>query len=74
MALIGTHTLNSLNADDPDSVLEQVGISHIPALLRLGAQGSNTSGHNQAQPGIKVDYLRVFQPANNYNDMEPLYQ
>ena len=63
-----------LNADDPDSVLEQVGISHIAAPIQLGAQGGTTSSGSRAQPGIKVDYVRVFQPDNNYSDMEPLYQ
>ena len=65
-----------LNADDPDSVLEQVGISHIPAPIRfsVSGSGSNINAGNRTQPGIKVDYVRIFQPANNYNDMEPLYQ
>ena len=59
-----------LDPGDPDSVLEQLGVSHVPASLRLRAWTYIGS----LQPGLELDYIRVFQPENNYADMEPIYQ
>ncbi|WP_420443401.1 cadherin-like beta sandwich domain-containing protein [Candidatus Poriferisodalis sp.] len=59
---------------DPNSVLEQAGISHVPASIYIGnSQATSTNGRS-AQPGILIDYVRVFQPQNNYGDMDPVFQ
>ena len=62
-----------LTPGDPESVLEQLGVSHVPASFYLGAwafPGTLTD----AQPGILIDYVRVFQPENSYSGMEPVFQ
>ena len=58
---------------DEESVLEQIGISHVPGPIHLGAWG-HLSSAIAGSPGVMIDYVRVYQPANNYTDMEPLYQ
>ncbi len=60
---------------DADSVLERLGIAHVPARIDLGAWNQNMTAEfatNEAR--LAVDYIRVFQPRNRYADMEPVYQ
>ena len=59
---------------DPDSVLEQAGISHVPADIYIGNSQAVSTGGRSAKPGLLIDYIRVFQPANNYDDMDPVFQ
>ena len=59
---------------DPDSILEQAGISHVPASIDITTIHATSTGGRGAQPGLLIDYVRVFQPQNNYGDMEPVFQ
>ena len=60
---------------DASSLLEQVGVTHVPLPLHL-----NTWSYmvKERQPYIRrrltFDYVRVWQPENHYADMEPVYQ
>ena len=62
-----------LVAGDEDSVLEKVGVSHVSVPMHLGGWG-NGQGERPSNPGMKIDYIRVFQPENHYSDMEPVFQ
>ncbi|MCY3814417.1 MAG: hypothetical protein OXH15_21775 [Gammaproteobacteria bacterium] len=57
---------------DEDSVLEQVGVSHLP--LSLGIDGWGWPNNPDVRQRMRLDYVRVFQPRNRYADMEPVYQ
>ena len=57
---------------DPDSILEKIGISHIPLEFELHAHGNPSS--DRIQTKLKIDYIRVFQPVDRYTGMEPVYQ
>ena len=60
---------------DPDTVLEQVAVSHVPAPVAFGAWGYlNRTRHPHIRTRMKVDYIRLWQPQNHYSDMEPVYQ
>ena len=61
-----------LDPDDADSVLEQVGVAHMPLHLGMAAWGG--AGKDVILTKLRVDYIRVFQPANLYADMDPVYQ
>ena len=60
---------------DAGSLLEQVGVAHVPLPLHL-----NTWSYmvKEKQPYIRrrltFDYVRIWQPENHYADMEPVYQ
>ena len=60
---------------DAGSLLEQVGVAHVPLPLHL-----NTWSYmvGERQPYIRkrmtFDYIRIWQPENHYADMEPVYQ
>ena len=58
---------------NPESMLEQVAIAHIPASLELVAWGY-PQGTTSIRTRVEIDYVRVFQPVNRYTDMDPLYQ
>ena len=62
-----------LESGNPDSVLEQIGIAHVPADLILSAWG-HQGGDHPIRARMKIHHVRVFQPANRYRDMEPVYQ
>ncbi len=53
--------------------LEQVGIGHVPAWLRLSTLGWS-GPTTEITSRMHVDYIRVFQPENLYADMEPVYK
>ena len=61
---------------DPDSVLEQVAISHMPLEIWTDAWENfgNTVDADTIETKMKIDYIRVFQPTNRYADMEPVFQ
>ena len=60
---------------DPDSVLEQVAVGHLPLPLNLNTWGWWTKAdHPYIRRRMKFDYVRVWQPQNHYADMEPVYQ
>ena len=61
-----------LDSGDPDSVLEQVGVSHMPLHLGMAAWGA--PGNSWIATKMRIQYIRVFQPANLYADMDPVYQ
>lgn len=63
-----------LDAADPDSRLVQLAIAHKPQSISIGTWGYPQSNHRTIPSLLRVDYVRVFQPANGYSDMEPLYQ
>ena len=61
---------------DNSTLLEQVGVVHIPQPLFLNVWSYMT--RDGSQPYIRrrmtFDYVRVWQPENHYADMEPVYQ
>ena len=61
-----------LDADDEDTLLEQVAIGHLPYSLDLIAWGYPRN--SEVRSALKLDYIRVFQPVDRYADMEPVYQ
>ena len=64
-----------VDPDDTGTILEQVGISHTPNPLGIGAFGDNLpSTMNYTRTRVKFDYIRLWQPQNHYSDMEPVYQ
>ena len=61
-----------LTEDDQDSILEKIGVSHIPLDLVGDAWGWPSLPQITAK--LKIDYIRVFQPVDRYAGMEPVYQ
>ncbi len=61
-----------LTDGDSDSILEKIGISHIPLEFELHAHGNPSN--NRIQTKFEIDYIRVFQPIDRYTGMEPVYQ
>ncbi|MCY3642883.1 MAG: hypothetical protein OXG41_04815 [Acidimicrobiaceae bacterium] len=59
---------------DPDTVLEQVVVSHVPLPVNFGAWGWLGASQPYIRTRMKVDYIRLWQPENHYSDMEPVYQ
>ena len=57
---------------DDSSLLEQIGVSHVPMELDMSAWGYPRNRRMVAR--MAVDYIRVFQPDNGYLDMEPVFQ
>ena len=60
--------------DDPDTLLEQVAVSHIPLPIGLGVWGWLGEGQPYIRTRMKVDYIRMWQPDDHYSNMEPVYQ
>ena len=60
---------------DAGSMLEQVGVAHVPLPLHLNTWSFMVK---ERQPYIRrhltFDYVRIWQPENHYADMEPVYQ
>ena len=63
-----------LDPDDTDSLLELVAISHRPMELIARASGWAESSHDTIRTRLEMDYIRIFQPADLYTNMEPVYQ
>lgn len=60
---------------DTDTLLEQVAVSHVPLPIDIGTWGwMNPRWHPYIKTRMKIDYIRVWQPDNDYSDMEPVYQ
>ena len=60
---------------DTDSLLEKVGVSHIPLPVASSTWGHyDPDDHPYIRTRMQVDYIRVWQPENLYTDMEPAYQ
>ena len=57
---------------DSDSILEKLGISHIP--LEFEALAHGNPDRDRIDTKLKIDYIRVFQPVDRYAGMEPVYQ
>ena len=57
---------------DPESVLEQMAISHTPVDVEVVVWGVHRSG--PAPPPVRLDYIRVYQPRDRYAGMEPVYR
>ena len=62
-----------LTAGDDDSLLVKVGVSHVPMGLGFAAWGYPLSTHDFIKTKLAVDYIRVYQPADGYLDMEPTF-
>ena len=58
--------------EDDGSILERIGISHVPGELDMSAWGYSSSDYIRTR--MEIDYIRIFQPENRYADMEPVYQ
>lgn len=63
-----------LDPADPDTLLEQVAIAHIPLPIAASVWGYLRPENDYIRTRMKVDYIRVWQPENLYTDMEPVYQ
>ena len=67
-----------LEPGDPESVLIQFSIGHMPLNVHFGTwQGFGSTeppDNNIARAKMKIDYLRVFQPIDRYSGMEPVYE
>ncbi len=66
---------------DASTLLEQVGVSHIPMPIFLNVWGwmsrpeeGELGRHPYIRKRMTFDYIRVWQPENHYADMEPVYQ
>ncbi len=73
--------VNGEEVPDLSTLLEQIGVSHIPMPIFLNVWGwleRPEEGEPGEQPYIRrrmtFDYVRVWQPENHYADMEPVYQ
>ena len=60
-----------LDDGDPDSHVRQWAIPHRALGLTIGAWAARTT---ELTVPFSVDYIRVWQPTNNYSDMEPVYE
>ena len=65
-----------LEPGNPDSVLIQYAIGHMPLNIHFGDWGprSPPSVSDVATARMKIDYVRVFQPRDRYSRMEPVYE
>ena len=59
--------------DDDPVVFEQVAVSHVPFSLGHTTWGYPPRSNDKVLSKFKIHYIRVFQPANLYTDMEPVY-
>ena len=60
---------------DDSTLLEKAGIAHVPMPLHLNAWGYMVPDrHPYIRRRLTFDYVRVWQPVNDYADMEPVYQ
>ncbi len=59
---------------DESSRLEKVSVSHMPADVRIRAWGFSTPSSDDPVANMHLDYIRIFQPADRYAAMEPVYQ
>jgi len=62
-----------LEPGNPETMLEQIAIAHIPANVDFVAWGYPEDG-DPIGTRVKIHYVRVFQPTNRYTDMEPVYK
>ena len=67
-----------LVSGDPDSVLAGFAVGHAPMELDFGSWRGfgNPGGPEQNPPTVRmrIEYVRVFQPADRYAGMEPVYE
>ena len=63
-----------LRENDAASILEQFGIAHMPADFELTAWGYPDRFDGRIKTRLRLDYVRVFQPADRYAAMEPVYE
>ena len=64
-----------LDPDDTNTLLEQVAVSHVPLPINVGVWGwLNSQDHPYVRTWMKIDYIRLWKPSNDYSDMEPVYQ
>ncbi|WP_419927333.1 hypothetical protein [Candidatus Poriferisocius sp.] len=63
-----------LDPEDPDTLLEQVVVSHVPLPIAIGTWGWLGEKHPYIRTRMKVDHVRLWQPENHYSDMEPVFQ
>ena len=64
----------TFDPDDPDAVLEQAAVAHMPLPIGMGGFGTYLFDGRVIQSKLNIDYIRVWQPRNRYSDMEPVYQ
>ncbi len=65
---------NQLVPGDSSTEMEQVAVSHIPVEIRIKAWGYPKRHETTVRTNIRIDYVRLYQPADRYAGMEPLYQ
>ena len=60
---------------DTGSLLDQVGVAHVPLPLHLSTWSFMVKErHPYIRRHLTFDHVRVWQPENHYADMEPVYQ
>lgn len=65
-----------LEPGNPDSVLMQFAIGHMPMRIDFGSWrgfGNYEEPDDPTPARMKIDYVRVFQPTDRYAGMEPVY-
>ncbi len=80
-ASLRSRFFENLVADDASTLLEKVGVSHIPMPIYINVWGwmvRPKEGEKGMHPHIRrrytFDYVRIWKPENHYADMEPVYQ
>ena len=73
----GTERDQFFEVGDDGMYLEQVGVAHLPQspwIKFFGDGAFKEPSNGTIRTKMKIDYIRVFQPEDGYEDMEPLYQ
>ncbi len=63
---------NAVRVGSRDLAFEQLGVMHVPAHFAMAAWGWPTT--SRIWTTMKVDYIRIYQPTNHYDDMPLVYQ
>ena len=63
-----------LDAENQTRLLRKAAVGHVPLPLSIGSWGFFPSANDVAENRLSLDYIRIWQPQNNYTDMEPVYQ
>ena len=64
----------NLVAGDDSTLIQKAGVAHVPLPLNLNTWSFMVDRHPYIRRRLTFDYVRIWKPANNYVDMEPVYQ
>ncbi len=59
---------------DPSTLIQKAAVAHVPLPLNLNTWSFMVDRHPYIRRRLTFDYVRIWKPANNYTDMEPVYQ